>query len=258
MNKINIFVAAVIVGAISVACMAQEEEEEQEGPIAFTYATYLYCNLTGLSDADEHLKEVEAPVYDQLVEEGVISTWGWLAHHTGGKWRRIFYFQNETLDGLLDGLDAIQERITALDEDEEEVGEDPCQEHDDYIWTVELTSQEPGEGRADAGLSVYYVCNENKEERADELFESTLAPLLDKAIEDGKIASWGWSAHFIGGKYRRLQTVTGTDHKAILAARGDILEGLYGGDEPNAGAVEFTSICGSHSDYMWDIQLETP
>ena len=40
MNKINIFVAAVLVGASSVACMAQEEEEEQEGPIAFTYATY--------------------------------------------------------------------------------------------------------------------------------------------------------------------------------------------------------------------------
>ena len=30
MNKINIFVVAVLVGAISVACMAQEEEEEQE------------------------------------------------------------------------------------------------------------------------------------------------------------------------------------------------------------------------------------
>ncbi len=37
MNKTSIIVAAVAVGAISVACMAQEEEED--GPIAYSYAT---------------------------------------------------------------------------------------------------------------------------------------------------------------------------------------------------------------------------
>ena len=257
MNKTNIFVAAVIAGVISVACMAQEEEEEQDGPLAYTYATYSYCKLSGLSEADEHMKEVEAPVYDQLVEEGVISSWGYLAHHTGGQWRRLFYFQHETLEGVLDGLDTMQERMDALPEEEEE-GEDPCQSHDDYIWTVEAGSQNQGEGRAAAGLSVYYVCNESKEERADELIDSTFGPLLDKAIADGKIATWGWSAHFIGGKYRRLQTMTGVDHKSVPAARGDLIEALYGGDEPNADAVEFNEICGSHSDYLWDIQLETP
>ena len=95
-------------------------------------------------------------------------------------------------------------------------------------------------------------------EWADELFESTFAPLLDKAIADGKIASWGWSAHFIGGKYRRLQTMTGADHKSVLAARADLLEAAYGGDKPDPAAVEFTDICGSHTDYLWDIQIETP
>jgi len=256
MNKINIFVTALLVGAISVVSMAQEEEEEQEGPIAFTYATYNYCSLSGQSRADEIVAETEAPVYDALVEEGVIGAWGWLSHHTGGKWRRALYFQNETLDGLLDALDTIQERFEALGGDNERA--DICAAHDDYIWAVEASSQEPGEGRAEAGLSVYYVCDVSREKRADELFESTLAPLFDKAVADGKLASWGWSSHVIGGKYRRLQTVTGADHKAILAARGDILEGLYGGDEPNAGAVEFRSICGSHADYLWNIQLETP
>ena len=40
MNKTNIFVGALIVGLISVACIAQEEEEEQEGPIGYAYVTY--------------------------------------------------------------------------------------------------------------------------------------------------------------------------------------------------------------------------
>lgn len=258
MNKGNIFLVAFAVGAISVACMAQEEEEEQEGPIGYAYVTYNYCKTSGQSRADDHVRDVEAPVYNKLVEEGAISGWGWLAHHTGGQWRRAFYFQNETVDGLLDALDTLQERMSALDEDEKVAVEDPCQSHDDYIWAVDLASGGTGDSRADAGLSVYYICDEATEDRADELFESTYAPLLNKAVEDGKIASWSWLSHFIGGKYRRLQSITGADHKAILAARADLLEALYDEDEPNAGAVEFSEICGSHSDYMWDTKLATP
>ena len=82
--------------------------------------------------------------------------------------------------------------------------------------------------------------------------------MLDKAVGDGKIASWSWLSHFIGGKYRRLQSMTGDSHKAVLSARDDLIEALYGGDEPDAAAVEFSEICGSHSDYMWDTTLTSP
>ena len=182
MKVASILVAAVLAGAITGACMAQEEEED--GPKAYTYATYMYCKLSEQDDADEHAKEIQAPVYNQLVEDGVISAWGWLAHHTGGRWRRLFYFQHETLDGLLDGLDALQERMAALPEEDQEAGENLCQAHDDYIWTVESSSQEPGEGRADAGISVYYVCDESREERADEIVESTIGPLFSAFVTD--------------------------------------------------------------------------
>jgi hypothetical protein len=258
MNKSFIFVAALVVGAISAACMAQEEEEEQEGPIGYAYVTYNYCKVSGQERADEIVEEFEAPVYDALVEEGVISGWGWLSHHTGGRWRRAFYYQHETVNGLLDAQAAMGERFDAMDLGDDADRSDLCGAHDDYIWSVEQTSDDPGAARGDAGLSVYYVCNESKEDRADELFESTFAPLLDKAVADGKITSWSWLSHFIGGKYRRLQSMTGADHKAVLAARGDLLEALYGGDEPNAAAVEFNEICGSHSDYMWDTEFSTP
>jgi len=36
----------------------------------------------------------------------VVSAWGWLAHHTGGKWRRGLYRTAPTIDGLLDSGDA--------------------------------------------------------------------------------------------------------------------------------------------------------
>jgi len=251
-------VASLFVGLISVACIAQEEEEEQEGPIGYAYVTYNVCKVGSQDHADEVFKKFEAPVYDALVEEGVINGWGWLSHHTGGQWRRAFFYQHETVDGLLDAQDAMGKRFDAMDLGDDADRADDCPAHDDYIWAVDLVGGDPEAGRADAGLSVYYICNESTEERADELFESTFAPLLNKAVADGKLASWSWLSHFIGGKYRRLQSMTGSDHKAVLAARADLLEALYGGDEPNAAAVEFNEICGSHSDYMWDTEMSTP
>ncbi len=248
MNKTSILVAAVAVGAISVACMAQEEEED--GPIAYSYATYSYCKLSGQDRADEIVKETEAAVYNELGEEGVISNWGWLSHHTGGRWRRVLFYTDDTVDGLLDAQEEMGERFDALDSEDDR--SDICYAHDDYIWAVDLAGGPSDGARADAGLSVYYICNESTEDRADEIFESTFAPLLDQAVEDGKIATWSWLSHFIGGKYRRLQSITGADHKALLAARGDLLDALYGGDEPNAEAVEFNKICNGHTDYMWD------
>lgn len=247
---------AFIVGLISVACIAQEEEEEQDGAIAYSYVTYEYCKLSGQDRADEIVKEFEAPVYNALVEEGVINGWGWLSHHTGGRWRRLLYYTNDTVDGLLDAQEAIGERFEGLDLGDEADRSDLCPAHDDYIWSVDLVGGDPDASRADAGLSVYIVCNESTEERADELFESTYVPILDKLLADGKIASWSWLSHFVGGKYRRLQSMTGADHKAILAARGELLDALYGGDEPDPAAVEFNEICGSHSDYLWDTEAQ--
>jgi hypothetical protein len=68
--------------------------------------------------------------------------------------------------------------------------------------------------------------------------------------------SWGWSSHQVGGTIRRLQTMTGANHKDLLKARGELIELMYTDD--NAAGKEFTTICGSHVDYMWDIQIENP
>jgi hypothetical protein len=236
--------------AASGALMAQEEE----APSRYTYATYFYCDAVGQDRVDEIVKTTNAPVYDQMVKDGVLLSWGWMAHHTGGKWRRIQYYQAPSIAGLLNAQEEMDKRFDALpDNGDDEFGK-ICKSHDDYIWKVE--SGTGSESRSDAGFSVYYRCNESKEERADEIWAKNFAPILNKAVADGKLSSWGWQSHQVGGAYRRLQTMTAPDHKTLLAARGELIEAMYADDNP-AGA-EFTEICGSHSDYMWDIQIETP
>lgn len=255
MKTIRAFLLGIGLTAIATASFAQDDE----APEMFTYASYFSCPGGPLARADELIAE-DAERMDALVEDGTINRWGWLAHHTGGSWQRIFYHQAGSLDALLDGSNAIQNPPDDDDEaDDDEADEgltftQICNSHDDYIWQVEDGTA--GKERGKAGFSVYHVCDINREERADEIVAEHLAPVLNKMVEEGALTSWGWSSHVVGGKFRKLQTMTASDHKSLIAARSAAIETIYGEDD-EAGA-EFSEICGPHVDYMWNIVHETP
>ncbi len=244
-------ITLVGLAALTSGAMAQEEAK---APTMFTYATYFYCDVNGQDSVDEIVESKNKPVYDQMVKEGLINSWGWLAHHTGGKWRRLQYYQAPSIEALLDAQEEMNKRFDAMDDDGGIAFGKVCNAHDDYIWEVEGGSS--GKGRGEAGFSVYYKCDESREERADEIWAKDFAPILDKYVAAGKLASWSWQSHWVGGSYRRLQSMTASNHKALMKARGELIEEMYAND--SKPGEEFTGICGSHSDYMWDIQLETP
>jgi hypothetical protein len=250
MSYVKHLIIALCLLALAVSVQAQESEEST----MFIYATYFICEPNGEERADEVMKTVNAPVYDQMVKEGIITGWGWVAHHTGGKWRRIQYYQAPTVGGLLDAQAEMGKRLDGKNEQADEDFGRICSMHDDYIW--ERESGTSGGGRGDAGFSVYYRCDESREDRADEIFKKDLGPIFDKYVKEGKLTSWGWNSHWVGGAYRRLQTMTAANHKDLLKARAELIDEMYA--EDNKAGIEFNSICGSHSDYMWNIQLETP
>lgn len=261
MKKFNSLLASLMAVSISSMCLAQEED----APEMYTYASYFECGGGPLSVADDAIAE-DADRLDGLVEDGTIARWGWLAHHTGGKWSRIMYHQADSLDALLDGSDAIgganddaTDTDDAADAAADAAADDAgptfgsvCTRHDDYIWQVEAGNS--GDARGEAGFSVYHLCDSSREERADEIVAEHVAPILDGLVEDGSLASWGWSSHVVGGKFRRLQTMTASDHKTLLAARSKAIEGIYADD--NELGAELNDICNSHVDYMWNIQHE--
>jgi len=255
MKVIRIMAAAIGLTALTLASVAQEEEDG--GPTAFTYATYFYCDGGPLSRADEIIA-ADADRMNGFVEDGTISAWGWLAHHTGGKWRRALYYQAGSMDALLDAGTAMQGGNDD-DEDDDDGADDGasfgkiCPTHEDYIWSADKGSN--SDKRGAAGFSVYHVCDSNREERADEIVDAHVAPILDQMVEDGKLTSWGWSSHVVGGRFRKLQTMTAPDMKSLLKARGEAIGAIY--SENNEAGTEFTDICGPHVDYMWNIQLES-
>ena len=252
MKIIRTLAIGVGMSALTLSCMAQEDD----APTFYIYSTYFYCGGGPLSRVDELTAET-APIMDGLVEDGTINGWGWYRHHTGGGWQRLSYHTANSREELIDGSDAIQAALQAASDDDDDDADDDqmgfgeiCYRHDDYIWEG-VTGSGPSDQQPAAGFSTYHVCDFAREERADEIIKEHAAPILNKLVEEGKLISWGWSTHDVGGRFRKLQTMTGTDHNTVLAARDEAIEAIFA--EGNAAGEEFSDICGSHVDYMWDI-----
>jgi hypothetical protein len=128
-----------------------------------------------------------------------------------------------------------------------------CSSSESYIWHA-LAGNDPRTRRGKAAFSTYYVCDQSRETQADALVKRVLAPIYDKLVADGKLTSWGWLEHIVGGKYRRLGTMTAPTMEALIAAR----EGIVAAAEHDPVSEAFNSICGSHQDYIWDLVEQGP
>lgn len=243
----------VLMGLATGSCVAQDDD----GPAGFTYATYYVCDVATQGNMDTIVEGTEKPVFDKWVEDGKLIAWGYLSHFTGGSWRRVQYHVSPTLGDALDNQTAIFNEIYGDNANQQaaQTRSEACESHNDYVWALGQGSP-AGTDRGSVSLSVYYVCDANRQDRADEIWAAGNAPILDGLQERGEIASWGWSSHIIGGRFRRLQTITGADYESVMQANGALVQ--YSGEDKTGMGQEFLDICGSHDDYLWNIVHESP
>ena len=249
MKKKQAIGVGFVLGLFAVGAYAQDD-----APSRYTYATYFHCNASK-EDAADTVMERDAPIIDKLVDDGTILAWGWISHNTGGDWRRVRYHQSDSIEGAMTALGAINAAVEEVHGEDDPAGQafaEACPRHDDYLWQVDAGNV--GVERGTVGFSVYHFCDINREERADEIVKESIAPIFDKMVEDGKLTTWGWQSHVIGGRIRRLQTMTATDIGALLSARQESIQLIYE-DNEEAG-TEFSQICGNHLDYVWDLTHE--
>ena len=229
--------------AITGATQAADEPAE-----SYVYGTYFVCDVTQQERADEIYMALNQPINAAALADGTITGYGLYAHQTGGKWRRLTFSTAPTMQALLDAQTKIGDQADAENEKLGEEFSKICNLHDDYIWR----SVAGNAGTAAAGtvaFSTYYVCD-SREVQADAIVTQVFAPVYDKMVADGKLTSWGYLEHIVGGRFRRLATMTAPDMNSLMAARGDINEALT----DNALGNTFTEICDSHDDYMWEVK----
>lgn len=242
---------------LAAPAMATSHEEEAAQPLI--YGTYSQCDLNDQWLADMLVEQVFAPAYNAAVEAGEIMGWGYLAHHTGGKWRRVIYHVAADTGALLDALTSINDKIADEHPEASAKYSEICGAHDDYIWRYEAGSagmEETLAARAKVGMSAYFVCDPTREERADEIVKEVFAPVYNAHVGEGGLSSWAWFGHRVGGKYRRLLATSAADDKTALSVRGKIIQKMIA--EHGEAFAELNDICGSHQDYLWGIVVDNP
>ena len=220
---------------------------QDDPPEVFVYGTYFSCDTTRQERADEIFETLQQPFYEAAVDDGDISSFSLYAHHTGGKWRRGLFYTAPSVQALFEAQAKIGDAVD--DEDGElaqEFGE-ICNTHTDYIWRSvagNVGTTTPGK----AVFSAYYVCD-GRETQADAIVEQVFAPVYDQMVDDNKLTSWGYLEHIVGGKIRRIATMTAKDLPALMMARGEIIQALT----DNPLGTTFNDMCNSHEDYIWNV-----
>lgn len=242
--------AACCLALASPAALGQDQAAER-----YLYATYSNCDMSKQDRADELFEQINKPVLDAATKDGTINMYSYLGHVAGGQWRRVSVIGAGSVQAVLDAQKTIGDRIEAnvknrkLDAEAAAI----CPSHDDYIWRA-VAGNVGSVNRGGASFSTYYVCDQSRESTADAAMKSMVAPLFDKMVADGKLKSWGWMEHIVGGKYRRLATMSADDLKTVMSARAALIEAL----DDNPGGDLLTEICPEHSDYIWEIKAQAP
>lgn len=98
--------------------------------------------------------------------------------------------------------------------------------------------------------ATYYECNMSTEDRADSIYNETIARIIQKQVDAGKLIASGYGRHWIGGEWRRLEYIGAASIAALVDARQAIIAEMLEGPSAEA-AREFNAICPSHDDYIW-------
>jgi hypothetical protein len=119
------------------------------------------------------------------------------------------------------------------------------------LLTAQLAQAQQAPGYV---FATYYRCNPAKEPRADAIYKETIAPLLDRQVKEGRITDFGWNRHWMGGAWRRVEYMQGTDIDKMIDARNQYIEAML---SQRAVSDEFDGICGSHDDYIWQVGAQS-
>jgi len=230
----------------------------QESPRPYSYATYFECDPAREARADALMRSQFFPIFERQVAAKRLSGWGWMAHNLGGHWRRVGFMTASSRDEVLDAQSAILKEMQARSKAFAELTS-ICPRHEDYIWRL-VAASPPGERTAQAPSparsGIYYECLTARQSRADTLVTESFAPIWNRYLKADGLSSWAWLEHAVGGKYRRLLLFNGGNHKVILSTIDSILADIA--QQRPAEGREFSEICHSHQDYLWDVQPTKP
>jgi len=212
------------------------------------YSAYFKVDFPDIPAWIENYQTTEVPIFDALVEEGVLTDYGLWVHDTGGEYNLQMNMIAPSWDALGDFWDAYFERLPPEVMAE---GSAMIRKHTDEIWTIATPPAEGGAGGAFIYESAWHIAYDQLE-AYDEDFEQYAAPILEQAVADGLITGWAKLGHDTGGPWnvKLLYWMDSWDNADDLIAR--LGEGREGMDPEAMRSAR------AHEDHVWRSVPRTP
>ena len=130
-----------------------------------------------------------------------------------------------------------------------------CNSHDDYIWR-RVAGNVGTVARGGAAFSTYYVCDRAARTQADAIVKLVFAPIYDKMVADGKLKSWGWLEHIVGGQLPAPRHDERDRHE--VADGGPCGHRRCRVTTTRSATTFYRHLRFDHTDYMWEIKASNP
>ncbi len=186
--------------SLSIFCLVLSSQVAvaQEAPAdSHIYEAYYQIDRIDMDDWNRMRREESVPVLNALVEEGVISGWGYWQHDVGDEynvrlairstgWAAFDTFWSEFTDRRSDTATARARLI---------------QSHRDEIWNVTDASNAPAGADMSYLYASTYQINFADMDEWNRLWLEVEGPNLSQAREDGLLAGWVILDHNTGGPH---------------------------------------------------------
>ena len=153
MSRISVAVLALVaLAAVAVPGTALSQEAEQEPPVL--RLSFFMCDFSGgNADAiDEEIESQVMPVWNALVDEGKVESYGYVYHWWADEWNLGIYTIAPSIQAIIDAEEEAGERIEAqVGEGTESAIGSACPHHRDGFYTMGPSTEMNQEAGATGG-----------------------------------------------------------------------------------------------------------
>ncbi len=140
----------VALAAIAAPTSLVAQEEEDESPDMLRLSFYM-CNTNRIDDAMEEVESQDIPVWNELVAEGMVESYGYFVHRWADEWNVGIYTVAESIDAVIKASTEAGRRIEEKYGDGPNVFGEACPHHRDGFYqfgprTMDDDDEEEGDG----------------------------------------------------------------------------------------------------------------
>jgi hypothetical protein len=238
------------VAALLLACGALAQETP---PTIFV--TSWQCDRTAMDDIIDLTHQV-MPIYQELVNEGVIWSYAVAVHHWGDEWNYVtITLAGDMAAGIRAGDEFDRRAQERFGEDETFIAN--CPTHRDNIYVGAYTSSQPGEPEREPPFAIamsYFNCPLNSIGDIVRAERETLLPAARASIDAGTGYWHGAMRHSWADEWTYVHVRAAEDAASVIAFAQDTARRAAenGGDD---GAP--TDVCPAHKDNIYVVVAAT-